>query len=175
MFNLKLVIMKNLICLFSLMFAMVLMNTSCTKPTDDNQNNGSTITASDLAGTWNFISLETFDQTGVVLIKKYGNTAYDYVNLKNDNINYGALNLRFTSNTLNIRDLSAVPADVNGYDYDFTVDAYNMIHCNGNKTDELIFKIKSLNSGKTELKLQLESSKTVQNTPTPSAVYTFTK
>jgi hypothetical protein len=130
------------------------------------------ITVNMLLGTWRFISLETTPT------KKYGNTSADFVTLKNDGINYGALNLKFTLNPdiLNIKDLCAVPADVNGYDYDVTINTTdNTIHCKGNQSDELVFKIKSLNSGKTELKLSLLSSKVVLHTPSSSAVYTFNK
>jgi hypothetical protein len=50
-----------------------------------------------------------------------------------------------------------------------------MIHCKGNQSDELIFKIKELNDTKTVLKLYLLSSKIVQGTPSSNAVYTFQK
>jgi hypothetical protein len=50
--------MKKVICLFSLMFTLVLMNTSCTKPTDDNpiQPSEGKITINQLNGTWKTIA-----------------------------------------------------------------------------------------------------------------------
>jgi hypothetical protein len=168
--------MKKIAYLFVLMFSLILY-TNCEKSgADDNSNNTTSLIINDLIGVWNFTSLETFNASGA-LIMKYDNTSYYIQRIKNDGINYGALNLNFKvqPNRLNIRELNATPPDVNGYDYDITIDANKMIHCSANQSDELVFKIKELNSAKTELKLQLMSSKVVQNTPSPSSIYTFNK
>lgn len=129
------------------------------------------VTENMLLGTWNFISLETFN--GTTLIKKYGNTSTDFVTLKNDGINYGALKLVFASNTIKIYDLCNNP---NGYsDGTFTINL-NQITCSSpGQFGTIVFKIITLNSGKTELKLQMSSSTVVQHTPNSSAVYTFSK
>jgi len=52
--------MKNLIYLISIMFALVLMNTSCTKPTDDTPIPVA-ITVDKLVGNWRFTSLTGTD------------------------------------------------------------------------------------------------------------------
>jgi hypothetical protein len=118
MFNLKLVIMKNLICLFSLMFAMVLMNTNCTKPTDDgliptdlngakwtcvsldyafgSQTHWSTIDDfCDLNKTKDFVSLDfTFTGTNVVLHTNYtGSIANDDIN---NNANWSSVSFTYS-------------------------------------------------------------------------------
>lgn len=161
--------MKKLFYVSTLIFALVLMNTSCEKVGDDTPL-PNVITTADLVGTWNFTSLETFDATGTVLIKKYV-LPTDLTALTND-FNYGALKLVFASNTIKIYDLCS--NDPTGYsDGTFTINL-NQITCTGS-FGTIIFKIKTLNSSKTELKLQMLSSSVVQQTPNSSAVYTFNK
>jgi hypothetical protein len=161
--------MKKVIYFLMLMSAMTILNIGCEKPDD----NDTTITAANLVGTWNFTSLETFNQTGTVLIKKYV-LPTDLIALTNE-FNYGALKLTFgLPNTIKIYDLCS--NDPTGYaDGTFSINI-NQITCSGPmQFGTILFKIKELNSGKTILKLQMLSSSVVVGTPSSSAVYTFSK
>jgi hypothetical protein len=111
MFNqLNIKTMKKITYLLTLVLTLSLMSVSCEKDDDQIVPNG--IIAQDLAGTWNFVSLETFDATGTVLIKKY--TLPTDLTVLTNNFNYGALKLKFNLSTLTVYDLCAVPADING-------------------------------------------------------------
>ena len=81
--------MKKIVYVFTLMFAMVLMNTSCTKPNENNQNS-TEIQAGDLIGSWyshsllfNSVIYSTNDEY-VGLELQYNYVTIDFKDVKAD-------------------------------------------------------------------------------------------
>jgi hypothetical protein len=121
MFNLKLFIMKNLTYLFSLIFAIALMSTSCTKPTDDINYVKVTITVSantvDPCTSVTFTATPTFGGTTPLYQWKVNgvnvgtnSSTYAYFPTDNDAVtciltsnDLGAIGSPATSNTVTIK------------------------------------------------------------------------
>ena len=150
--------MKKVNYLIALMFAVVLMSTSCEKPANDNLTPSTTITASDLVGNWIFQSLE-FQSTP--------NTADGYTTKA---LSYNYVTVDFKNVTANGKLTLHSDYNKNGHveaNSDFTVTDGKII-VNGSLTFE-IQPATDILSGKLVIKFV---SQNISNNPV-GAIYTL--